>query len=208
MGCPVKKVTRKGAGAALMGNIDLAEKIITRVCRSSSKPVTVKFRSGVDRNMINCVRFARMAEDSGAAAVTIHARTWSQGFGGFADWRVIADVKQQVSIPVIGNGDILSYRDGERLMMETGCDAVMIGRGALGNPWIFRPEGRPQTMPLRMTALRRHLELAGRFLDPEKTLFRLKNHAGRYVTGLPGAGSLRRKIYSCATFTELCRLIG
>ncbi len=207
MGCPVRKVTKKGSGAALMGNIQLAEKIIKKVSRASSKPVTVKCRSGVKSESINGVEFAKMAENAGAAALTIHARTWAQAFGGQADPRIIAAVKKAVTIPVIGNGDIQTYEDGERMLLETGCDAVMVGRGALGNPWVFQPGGRPQTLASRMAAVRRHLELAEQFLDTEKNIYRLKNHAGRYVSGLPGASNWRQKLICCTTFSELRELV-
>ena len=145
MGCPVRKVIKKGCGSALMKDPKRAEAIIRAVCAQTSLPVTVKFRSGWTEETINAPEFALMAEAAGASAVTIHARTWVQGFGGTADRRVIKSVKASVSIPVIGNGDILSSTDGMAMMAETGCDGVMVGRGALGNPWVFSLAGRPNT---------------------------------------------------------------
>ena len=203
MGCPVRKVTRKGAGAALMGDMDLADAIIRRVVANSSLPVTVKCRSGLDRENISAPAFARMAEDAGAAAVTIHGRTWKQAFSGTADRQVIRETQQQVAIPVIGNGDILQYADGLQMLDQTGCAGVMIGRGALGNPWVFSRQGRPDTLPGRLPVIRRHLELAACHLNVDKMLFRLKNHAGRYLSGLPGASMLRQEIMRQGSFAEL-----
>jgi len=206
MGCPVRKVIKKGAGAALMKDIRRAETIIRSVRRHTQLPVTVKFRSGWNNENRVADHFARMAQDAGANAVTIHARTWAQGFGGQPDWEMITKVKKNVTIPVIGNGDILSYQDGLKMMNQTGCDAVMIGRGALGNPWVFRPDGRPETLRGRLPVLLRHLELANRFLPTDRMLFRIKNHAGRYLSGLPGARSLRRQITSCASLEQMIDL--
>ena len=203
MGCPVRKVTRKGAGAALMKDIGLAESIISRVVAHSALPVTIKIRSGWNNDSINAPIFGQMAENAGAAAVTIHARTWAQAFTGRADYRVITEVKNAVSIPVIGNGDILDYQAGKQLLRDNGCDGVMIGRGALGNPWVFSAQGRPETLPARVPVIRRHLMLAEEFLQVDKMLFRIKNHIGRYVNGLSAASRIRREIVSQATFADL-----
>ncbi|HBI15531.1 MAG TPA: tRNA dihydrouridine synthase DusB [Desulfobulbaceae bacterium] len=203
MGCPVRKVTRKGAGVALMKNFSLAEAIIRSVCVNTSLPVSVKFRSGVQQEAIIASDFARMAEGAGASALIVHGRTWSQGFGGTADWQVIAQVRKSVSVPVIGNGDILTYQDGLRMMTETGCDAVMIGRGALGNPWVFKAEGRPPTLAARKPVILRHLALIERFLPERKAVFKSKHHLARYLCGLPGATRLRRQITGCTTLAEL-----
>ena len=203
MGCPVRKVTRKGAGSALMKTPELAGDIIRAVVSATTLPVTVKFRSGWTQDAITAPDFARMAEQAGAAAVTVHGRTWSQGFSGTADWEVIADVKKAVSIPVIGNGDVLSYEDSQRMQEQAGCDGVMIGRGALGNPWVFSPAGRPATLTARLPILRRHLELARAHLPAEKMLFRIKNHLARYLSGLPGASKMRQKIMAAADLATL-----
>jgi len=138
MGCPVRKVIKTGSGAALMRNPALAGRIISSVVQAVTVPVTVKIRAGWSRNSINAVEMAQIAENAGAQAVTVHARTADQGFSGNADWNVIADVKKSVSIKVIGNGDIFRPHDAIRMLMETSCDEVMLGRGALGNPWIFK----------------------------------------------------------------------
>ncbi len=205
MGCPVRKVVRKGAGAALMKDPARAAAIIRAVCANTTLPVTVKFRSGW--NDITAPEFARMAEQAGAAAVTVHARTWAQGFGGRADWRVIAQVRQAVTIPVIGNGDILCYEDGERMMAETGCDGVMVGRGALGNPWVFTRAGRPATLEQRLPAMRRHLALTRRYLQQRQAVFRMKNHAVRYLAGLRGASRIRQRIMACHDLDALDTLL-
>ncbi len=207
MGCPVRKVVRKGAGAALMKDPGLARAIIRAVCANTSLPVTVKFRSGWNNGSVTAPEFARMAEEAGAAAVTVHARTWAQAFGGRADWEVIRRVRQAVSIPVIGNGDVLCHRDGLRMMAETGCDGVMIGRGALGNPWVFGRQGRPATLAGRLPVLQRHLELARRFLPRRQAVFRMKSHAGRYLTGLHGAGRIRQQLMACRDLDEMDTLL-
>ncbi len=207
MGCPVRKVTKKGSGSALMKDPQRAEAIIRAVCAHTSLPVTVKFRSGWTDSTINAPQFAAMAEAAGAAAVTIHARTWAQGFGGEADRQIIKAVKKAVSIPVIGNGDILSYDDGLEMMAETGCDAVMVGRGALGNPWVFLPTGRPVTLSGRLPLLVRYLELAQQYLQTDRVLFKIKNHTSKFLTGLAGAARIRQLIYSCPTVEEIVILL-
>ncbi len=207
MGCPVRKVVKKGSGAALMKNIQLAEKIIRAVVANTHLPVTVKFRSGWTDETITAPEFAAMAETAGAKAVTVHARTWKQMFGGLADREVIYRVKQAVTIPVIGNGDILCYQDGLDMIQETGCDAVMVGRGALGNPWVFQPGPLPATLEKRLPVIRRHLELANIHLDTTRLLFRIKNQTCRYLTGLPGAANLRKQITDCPTITAIDEIL-
>ncbi|MDW7771799.1 MAG: tRNA dihydrouridine synthase DusB [Desulfobulbaceae bacterium] len=207
MGCPVRKVIKKGSGAALMKDLNTAEAIISAVCRSTSLPVTVKFRSGWNSESLVAGDFAVMSETAGAAALTVHARTCAQGFGGRADRNIIRQVKQRASIPVIGNGDILTYQDGLNMMAETGCDGVMIGRGALGNPWVFRKQGRPATFTGRRDVLLRHLELCRQYLPGPKVLFRIKNHAVRYLAGLSGAGGIRKLVMEAASVDEIINLL-
>ena len=204
MGCPVPKVTKRGAGAALMRNPVLAGRIIESVRKQGGLPVTVKIRSGVDASQMNAVSFARMAENAGAAAITIHGRTWAQGFTGKADWQSISRVKEAVSIPVIGNGDIHSHQDGVSMMEQTGCNGVMIGRGALGNPWVFKESGRPGDLPSIMQGVRRHLELIELYLAPtDRLLGSIKNHIGRYFKLLPGSSDFRKLVYESLTYAEL-----
>jgi nifR3 family TIM-barrel protein len=207
MGCPVRKVVKKGAGAALMRTPVIAAKIIRQVVKNSKRPVSVKFRSGWNHQEINAARFAQMAEEAGAAAVTVHGRTWSDGFSGRADWQIIKKVRESVSIPVIGNGDIGSYEDGQRMLAETGCAAVMIGRAALGAPWVFKPQQASPPMAVRITALSRHLELISQYTNPGHCLGRIKNHAGRYFKGIPGGAAIRKEIYAAASFQQLTQFL-
>lgn len=207
MGCPVRKVVKKGAGCALMRQPDLAEAIIRKVRANTHLPVTIKTRIGWTHQEITGPEFAKMAEGAGADAITVHGRTWSDGFGGTVNRAAIAQVKQAVNIPVIGNGDIHSYHDGLTMMAETGCDAVMIGRAALGNPFIFSQEERPAIVAGILPALSRHLELIERFCPVELVLARTKSQAGRYFKGQPGSSALRKKIYETGSFTELKGLL-
>jgi tRNA-dihydrouridine synthase B len=207
MGCPVRKVVRKGSGAALMKDVQMAEAIIKAVVHNTHLPVTVKFRSGWNSDSIIADTFALMAENAGASAVIVHARTWSQAFGGKADWSIISKVKQAVTIPVIGNGYILSYQDGERMMLETGCDGVMIGRGALGNPWVFQKSGRPDSVEQRCPVITRHIELIKKYLPERQLLFKIRNHVVRYLVGHPGASQLRYQISNSTTIDEIINLI-
>jgi len=208
MGCPVKKVVKKGAGAALMKNPALAASIINQVCKNTSLPVTVKIRTGWSHDAIVAPEFAKMAEDNGASGIAVHGRTWTQGFGGPVDWQTIGRVKKHVSIPVIGNGDVNSYREAFDLLEKSGCDGIMIGRAALGNPWVFSPDGTPETLSGRMTGLSRHLKLIQQYSDPDRILARIKNHAGRYFKSIAGGSVIRREIYSAASFDELLALTG
>ncbi len=207
MGCPAKKVIKKGAGCYLMKHPTLAAKIIRAVVQGSSVPVTVKFRSGWNHQSIIACDFAKMAEDNGAAAITVHARTWSDGFSGTADWQIISQVKQSVSIPVIGNGDVQSHADGLRMLAETGCDGVMIGRAALGAPWIFSPAAPENpSLAFRLKALNRHLALIAQH-QPDTPPSQIKNHAGRYFKGVVGGSEIRRQIFSQTSYAGLRELI-
>jgi nifR3 family TIM-barrel protein len=209
MGCPVRKVIKKGAGAALMKDLPRAEAIIKEVVKNTALPVTVKFRSGWSDKTINAREFGVMAEQAGAAAVTVHARTWTQAFGGKADWQIIRRVKEKIEIPVIGNGDVLTFEDGQQMLAETGCDGVMIGRGALGNPWVFSATGRPTTLCERLTVMQRYLVLVEQHeeTDKMKTLFRVKNHLGRFLSGLHRASLIRSEIMGCRSFANIRSLL-
>jgi nifR3 family TIM-barrel protein len=206
MGCPVKKVVKKGAGSALMKQPGLAREIIRQVVANTDRPVTVKIRTGWTHDTINAPEFARMAEEAGAAAITVHGRTWSDGFSGTVDWGVIARVKEAVSVPVIGNGDLTSYADGLAMMAATGCDGVMIGRAALGAPWIFSPVPCEVTMALRTQALRRHLLLIEQFRPAERMLGHLKSAACHYFKGAPGGAAMRQQIFAAPSFAALQEL--
>ncbi len=203
MGCPVKKVTKRGAGSALMKDIHLAEQVLTAVCSRAKVPVTVKTRAGIDNNTTTALEFTRMCQNSGAAAITIHGRTWAQGFTGKADWKIIRQAKEIATIPVIGNGDIESYVMGLTRMEETGCDGVMIGRGALGNPWIFNKEGRPNTFSEIIPAVKRHLVLMEKYLDTRRQLAYIRNHTGRYFSNFAGSSQIRQNIHAAESFLKL-----
>ncbi len=228
MGCPVPKVVRNREGAALMLNPALAAELIA-AAKSAGRPVSVKFRSGWDPGRQNAVAFAQMAEAAGAAFLTVHGRTRDQFYSGQADWAIIAQVKTAVGIPVIGNGDIFSAADALRMLAQTNCDGVMVGRGALGNPWLFReiraalrgeaPPARPEPAEVAAQAvahLRRQVQLAERWIVPrekdeitgkklaeELTVRALRGHLGWYTKGLRHAAKLRQLINGCATVGEI-----
>ncbi len=207
MGCPVKKVIKKGSGSALMKTPVLAGQIIRKVADNTKLPVTVKIRSGWTHQNINAPEFAAMAQDHGASAITLHARTWSDGFSGKPDWNVIAKVKKAITVPLIGNGDITCREDGQAMMKKTGCDAVMIGRAAIGAPWIFGENYSSPSIPFRLKALKRHLQLIEQFFTAEKVVAKCKNQAGRYFKGVHSGASIRQKIYETNTFAELKEMI-
>lgn len=207
MGCPVKKVVRKGAGAALMKEPETAAKIIGAVRGATAKTLTVKIRTGWTHEEKNGAEFARMAADCGVDALAIHGRTWSDGFGGSIDLETIARVKQAVGIPVIGNGDVLSFQAGIDMMARTGVDGVMIGRGALGAPWVFEDAASPPSLGKRLKTLLQHLELIKQYGQPGYPLVRFKNHAGRYFKGSPHAARIRREIYNSTSFSELREIV-
>ncbi len=209
MGCPVRKITGKGDGAALMKTPDLAANIVFNVRKAISCPLTVKFRSGWDESHETAFDFAKSMEDAGADALIIHARFATQFYRGKADWSVIERVKHAVNIPVVGNGDIKTGADAREMIEQTSCDHVMIARGATGNPWIFaqikavlagEPEPKLPTPLDRIAMARRHAEL----LDQRsgRNIVRMRKHAMWYISGLPGACAARAKINTCSTLDE------
>ena len=204
MGCPVKKVTKRGAGAALMTDIGLAEKIVKAVIDSSSCPVTLKIRLGPDRTRICAGDFTRMAQTNGVSAVCVHGRTWKQGFSGEADWTIVKEIKKSAVIPVLGNGDVQSCEQALTRMRESGCDGVLIGRAAIGNPWVFSESGRPGAIDEVVKVVGHHLELIDDHIkEPNRCLGSIKNHLGKYFKGFPGSSRVRKEIFEQQDFISL-----
>jgi tRNA-dihydrouridine synthase B len=204
MGCPVPKIVAKGQGSALMRD-PLAAAVIFRTLRKAvSVPFTIKIRGGWDDRTVNAVEIARLAESEGVDAITVHPRTRSQLFTGRAPWDVIAEVVAAVRLPVVGNGDVRSVDDARAMVTATGCAAVMIGRGALGAPWIFG--GEPIDHAGRRTIISRHAELIEAHLPERLALVQLKKHLAWYSSGLPGSASLRPRLFGAASAAEVREL--
>ena len=200
MGCPTHKIVRNGEGSALLRFPDLAATILKEMVAAVDIPVTVKIRAGWDAGSINAVEIARRAEQAGVSAIAVHARTREQFYAGKADWNIIREVKQAVKVPVIGNGDVCTVQDAERLLQETGCDGVMVGRAACGNVWIFRQiatylkEGRLTPSPLfseKAATLLRHLDMLTELKGTHIAIREMRRHAVCYVKGLPKSAELR-----------------
>jgi len=216
MGCPVPKVVNNGEGSALMKNPKLVREIVSKMSKAISKPVTVKIRKGFDEDHINAVEIAKIAEDAGAAAVAVHGRTREQYYSGKADWEIIARVKEAVSIPVIGNGDVTDAQSALRMMKETGCDGVMIGRAVQGNPWIFREilsqinEGivlpRPTMEEMRDTIIR-HAKLQLEYKGEYTAIREMRKHVSWYTTGLPNSAKFRKHVNEMETLEGLIETV-
>ena len=217
MGCPVPKVAlRSQAGSALLKNPDKVYEIVSAVVSSVSVPVTVKIRSGWDKNSINAVEIAKVCEKAGASAIAVHPRTRSQGYTGHSDWNIIKEVKQNVSIPVIGNGDILTVEDAKKMVDETGCDAVMIGRGCLGNPYLIKQivnyfdtgEILPdQTATEKMLLCLKHFDYLLKIKPEKVAVLEMRTHGAYYLKGLPNAVSVKKKLYEIKTKEEFIKTI-
>ena len=211
MGCPVPKVAGNGEGSALMKDPALVEAIVTKTVRAVRKPVTVKSRKGFDGEHVNAVEIAKIAEAGGASAVAVHGRTREQYYHGKADWDIIRQVKEAVRIPVIGNGDVVSPESAKAMFDETGCDGIMIGRGAQGNPWIFRQilhwmetgeKIRPSAEEVREMILR-HARLLVEHKGVYTGIREMRKHVAWYTAGYPGSARLRARVNEV---TELCEL--
>ncbi|MBQ6568668.1 MAG: tRNA dihydrouridine synthase DusB [Clostridia bacterium] len=216
MGCPAPKVTAGGGGSSLMKDPALCGEIVRAVCEVSKVPVTVKIRKGWDENTVTAVEVAGICEKNGAAAIAIHGRTREQMYSGQADWDIIKQVKRTVSIPVIGNGDITTAEKAGRMLEYTGCDMVMVGRGALGNPWIFSEIGAllghgavlpPPSIEEKMLLLRRQAALTCEYKGEYTAMREIRKHITWYIKGMRGAAALRGLAGTVKTMDELDLLI-
>lgn len=212
MGCPVPKVVNNGEGSALMKDEKLAAEIVEKTAKAIKKPVTVKIRKGFCEEMVNAVELAKRLEQAGAAAIAVHGRTREQYYSGKADWDIIRQVKEAVSIPVIGNGDIVDGKSAKAMMEQTGCDGIMIGRAARGNPFLFRqileyletgkePQ-KPTMQEIRETILR-HADLQLTYKGEYTAVREMRKHVAWYTTGLPHSAELRRRVNEMETMEQL-----
>lgn len=213
MGCPAPKIVKNGEGSALMKDPKLASEIVKAVKASTNKPVTVKFRKGYDEENINAVEFGKIMEEAGADCITVHGRTRKQMYEGKADWEIIRRVKEAVSIPVIGNGDVFTPEDALRIVETTNCDGIMIGRGALGNPWIFKQiqqklNGEPVSIPTGEEIINmciEHINRAVYYHGENKAVREMRKHIGWYIKGLKDCTKIKNIVNS---ENNACNLIG
>lgn len=216
MGCPVPKVVNNGEGSALMKNPKLVHEIVSKVSKAIQKPVTVKIRKGFTEDSVNAVEIAKILEDAGAAAVAVHGRTREQYYSGQADWEIIRKVKEAVSIPVIGNGDVDSPQKAEALVKETGCDGIMIGRAVQGNPWLFSRilhyqqtgellpgPGMEEIKEMILRHAKMQLEYKGNYTGMRE----MRKHVAWYTTGIPHSASVRRMVNEVESYEQLEELV-
>lgn len=216
MGCPTPKITKNGEGSALMLEPSLVGKIVNEVSRASAKPVTVKIRKGWDENRVNAVEIAKIAEENGAAAVSVHARTREQFYSGQADWSIIRQVKEAISIPVIGNGDVFTPQDAERMFNETNCDGIMIGRGAQGNPWIFnkvinylKKNELLSDIPInqKIEMMLRHMKMLVELKGEQRGVREMRKHIAWYIKGMRNSTYVKEKVFKAVTQEEVINLL-
>lgn len=217
MGCPVPKVAIKSqAGSALLKNPDKIKEIVSAVVKAVSVPVTVKIRSGWDANSVNAVEVAKVIEEAGASAITVHGRTRAQGYSGNADWNIIKQVKEMVSIPVIGNGDVTSAEKAKEMLDFTGCDAVMIGRGVLGNPWLIKEcvsyldsgiiPPKPSARE-KIEMLKRHYQLLVDSTSEKQAILEIRTHALWYIKGMPKSAYIKNEICKTKNSEDLFKIL-
>lgn len=216
MGCPAPKIVNNGDGCSLMKNPALAGKIIENVASSVNIPVTVKFRKGWDDEHINALEFAKIAENSGAAAVTIHGRTRMQFYSGKADWDIIAQIKQQLKIPVIGNGDIFTAEDAVAMFAATKCDGIMVARGAQGNPFLFKQineilaNGKVSFFPTfeeKITCALKHASLLCEYKGENRGIKEARKHMAWYIKGMPNSSALKSELFTAVSLKEFENLL-
>lgn len=216
MGCPTQKIVKNGDGSALMMHPDVAENVIKAVVKNSIKPVTIKIRKGWDDDHINAVEIAKMAESCGVKAVAIHGRTREQFYSGRADWDIIKKVKDNLKIPVIGNGDIFTPEDAKRMIDETGCDAVMVGRGAEGNPWIFKRilhylntgEILPEpTVSEKIDMILKHLDMMIDYKGEHVGILEMRKHIAWYLKGIRGSSKIKQMVFTMSNYKEIKDLL-
>lgn len=216
MGCPVPKVVNNGEGSALMKNPKLVHEIVYKVSRAIKKPLTVKIRKGFTEDSVNAVEIAKILEDAGAAAVAVHGRTREQYYSGQADWDIIRQVKEAVSIPIIGNGDVTSPEKAEKLVKETGCDGIMLGRAVQGNPWLFseilyyqetgKMKPKPSMEEIKKMMLR-HARLQLEYKGAYTGMREMRKHVAWYTSGMPHSASVRRMVNEVESYEQLEELV-